>query len=623
MDEVPVNSGRVPQVYSEQARVITYIDAEEIQSMPVQSFDQILGYIAGVDVRSRGPLGVQGDVNIRGGSFDQSLIMLNGVNMNNPQTGHLNLFLPVDMEAAYAVEVLEGPASRVFGANAFTGAVNVQTKPLDKNNIYAHAMFGDYGLQKYTGRVNLSSGKTRHMITASHKKSDGYINNTDFDDVTAYYHGSYDIEGGTFDVTAGMSDKGFGANSFYTPAYPNQYERNKLYHGSIRYTNEGDIKISPMVYWNRTYDRYELFREDPASWYTHHNYHRMDAAGVNVNTIIPSKLGITSIGVDARYEGILSNVLGTPLDNPESIPGVDNTAYTNGKERFNYSLFLEHNVILGKFTASAGLMFNYNTQLAESSDGFDVFPGADISYQLAESVRLFGTVNTAMRIPTYTDLYYDGPTNIGNDSLKEERATTVEIGSKYDKNGITGSASVFRRYGKDIIDWVRTDSNDPWQAQNLTELTTSGITLNGNLDFRRILHEHSFLKNIRLSYLYLSVDKNAEELQSNYILDHLNHKLTTGISHSLLVDGLNADWQIVYQDRNGSYTAYDPDGQGQEVEYSPFVTVDLRISYQWKSLYIYGEGSNIFDVQYHDIGNIAMPGRWLRAGIKMDIDFKW
>lgn len=621
LDEIDVKSGRVPQLYSEQARIITYFDAEEMQELPVQSFDQVLGYVAGVDMRTRGPYGVQGDLIIRGGSFDQSLVMLNGVNMNNPQTGHLNLFVPVDMDAAYAVEVLEGPASRVFGANAFTGAVNIQTKPLDHNNVYAHVMGGAYGLQKYTGKVNLATEKTRHMITATHKKSDGYVDNTDFNDMTAMYHGSYDVEGGTFDLTAGYSDKGFGANSFYTPAYPNQYERNQLYHGSLRFTNNGDIKISPMIYWNRTYDRFELFRDNPDSWYTNHNYHRMDAAGVNVNTIIPSKFGISSIGVDARYEGILSNVLGTPLDDPKPIDGVDNTAYTNGKERYNYSLFLEHNVVLGKFTASAGLMFNYNTQLAETSDGFDVFPGADISYQVSESIRLFGTVNTAMRIPTYTDLYYDGPTNIGNDSLKEERATTVEIGSKIDRKGISGSISVFRRYGKDIIDWVRTDSNDPWQAQNLTELTTSGVTISSGLNFEEILHENAFLKSIRASYVYLDVDKNAEDLQSNYVLDHLKHKVTVGLSHGLFLENLKADWQLVYQDRNGSYTEYDPQGQGQEVEYAPFTTVDLRVSYSWKSLYFYGEGSNIFDVQYHDIGNIPMPGRWLRAGVRMNLDF--
>ncbi|KXX67149.1 TonB-dependent siderophore receptor [Flammeovirga sp. SJP92] len=622
LDEISVNSGRVPQVYSEQARIITYINAEDLQEMPAQSFDQVLGNVAGVDMRSRGPFGVQGDVNIRGGSFDQSLIMLNGVNMNNPQTGHLNLFVPVDMEAAYAVEVLEGPASRVFGANAFTGAINIQTKPLDKNNIYLHALAGEHGLQKYTGRVNLTSGKTRHLITASHKKSDGYIDNTDFNDVTAFYHGSYDVKGGTFDLTAGLSDKGFGANSFYTPAYPNQYERNKLYHGSLRFTNNGTIKVSPTIYWNRTYDRFELFRENPASWYTHHNYHQMDAAGVNVNTIIPSKLGVTSIGVDARYEGILSNVLGTPLDNPIGIDGVENTQYTHGKERYNYSLFLEHNIVLGKFTASAGLMFNYNTQLAESSDGFDIFPGADLSYQISESSRIFGTINTAMRIPTYTDLYYDGPTNVGNDSLKEERATTIELGYKIEKKGFSGSASVFRRYGKNIIDWVRTSSDDQWQAQNLTSLTTSGLTLNAGLNFRQILHEEAFLKNIRFSYIYLNVDKEAsEDLISNYVLDHLNHKATMGISHHLFLKNLNADWQLVYQDRNGTYTAYNPEGAGVETPYDPFFTVDLRISYTWKNLYFYGEGSNLFDVQYNDIGNVPQPGRWLRAGVRMNLDF--
>ncbi|NME72281.1 TonB-dependent receptor plug domain-containing protein [Flammeovirga aprica] len=619
LEEVAVSSGRVPQLYSEQARIITYIGAEDIQKMPAQSFDQILKYVASVDLKSRGPLDIQGDVIIRGGTFDQSLVLLNGVNMNNPQTGHHNLFLPVDMEAVNAIEVLEGPASRVFGANAFTGAVNVQTKPMDKNNIYAHAMFGDFNLQKYVGRVNLTSGKTRHMINASYNKSDGYTKNTAFERANAYYHGAYDVKGGTFDLTAGIVDKDFDANAFYGDS-DTQHERVRLMHGSLRYTNNGKIKVSPMVYWNRTYDHYQWWKDNPVA----DNHHKVDVAGFNLNTIIPWKLGKTSIGADVKYEGILSTSLGKDI-NPIEVPYDNSVTYKKGDERFNYSLFLEHNIILGKFTASAGIMLNYNTQIAadSSSNGFNVFPGIDMSYELSNSLRVFTTLNTSMRLPTYTDLYYAGRNNIGNPNLKEERATTLELGLKYEKNGVNASVSAFRRWGTNIIDWVQVDTTAEgksiFQPQNYNELTMNGITFNASLDFRRILHPEAFLHSIQFSAAYLAADQNANDLGTNsrYVLDYLNSKETLGITHSLFVKGLSANWQLTHQNRNGGYN----DFEKGEVDYKPFFVMDAKVNYNIKRFNIYVEASNLFDVEYHDIGNIPMPGRWARAGVKMDLDF--
>ncbi|WP_044200927.1 TonB-dependent siderophore receptor [Flammeovirga sp. OC4] len=617
LEEVSVNSGRVPQVYSEQARIITYIGSEDIQKMPAQSFDQVLKYIASVDLKSRGPMDVQGDVIIRGGTFDQSLILLNGVNMNNPQTGHLNLFLPVDMEAVNAIEVLEGPASRVFGANAFTGAINVQTKPLDKNNIYAHVMHGDYNLQKYVGKVNLATDKTRHLITASYNKSDGYTKNTAFDHVNAYYHGSYDVKGGTFDLTAGFTEKDYDANGFYGNS-DTQHERTRLMHGSLRYTNEGKIKVTPMIYWNKTFDHYEWWKDNPVA----DNHHQVDAAGFNINTIIPSVLGKTSVGFDVRYEGILSTSLGTDIT-PIKVPYEDDIFYKKGAERFNYSLFVEHNVFFKKFTASAGIMLNYNTQVATSpsNNGFNVFPGIDVSYEINKSLRLFTTLNTSMRLPTYTDLYYAGRNNIGNPDLKEEKAMTLEIGAKYEKNGINASISGFRRWGEDIIDWVKVDTTDDgkdiFQPQNYNSLIMSGISLNASFDFRRILHPEAFLHAVHFSAAYLTSDKSDEDLGSQYVLDYLNRKETIGVTHSLFVKGLTANWQFIHQDRNGGYNDYELG----EVKYEPFYTMDLKVNYYRNKFNFYVEASNLFDVEYHDIGNIPMPGRWFRGGIKMDLDF--
>ena len=194
--EVVVSAQRASVTYSQMARVLTIMDKKAIESAPVQSLQDLLEYVLNVDVRQRGNHGVQADISIRGGSFDQTMILLNGVNITDPQTGHLSLNLPVDIESIERVEVLLGPGARVYGPNAFSGAINFITGTENKNKLKINISAGQNGFYSGSANTTIISGKLKSFLSLAHKSSDGYIENTDFKNSNIFYQGQLSTEAG-------------------------------------------------------------------------------------------------------------------------------------------------------------------------------------------------------------------------------------------------------------------------------------------------------------------------------------------------------------------------------------------------------------------------------------------
>ena len=164
-----------------------------------------------------------------------------------------------------------------YGPNAFSGAINIVTEPGDEESVKVDVAFSDHGLRDLNASGNVKTGKLTSFIAANNMASNGYINNTDFDTYNIFYQGRLKTTPGMLDFQAGYTDKGFGANSFYTPKYPNQYEATKTTFASVKMSTGEKLHFTPAAYWRRNQDRFELFRDNPASWYAGHNYHMTDA----------------------------------------------------------------------------------------------------------------------------------------------------------------------------------------------------------------------------------------------------------------------------------------------------------------------------------------------------------
>jgi iron complex outermembrane receptor protein len=610
LDEVEVSVQRAPVAFSQVARVVSVISREEIEAAPVQSIQELLEYVLSVDVRQRGANGVQSDISVRGSSFDQTLILLNGINIADPQTGHHSLDLPVSLKNIQRIEILEGPEARVFGPNAFSGVINIITNSEGSTNLKADASVGQYKQTDVNASGNFSTRAWNQFVAFSRASSDGYIENTDYKIWNGFYQAKLNTKPGNLDFQFGRTSKAFGANSFYTAVYPNQYEETKTTFSSLKFETGTKIHVTPSIYWRRHQDKFELFRSEPASWYKGHNYHLTDVFGSNLNAWFSSRFGKTAFGAEIRSENIWSNVLGEAITTPIEVPGEPNQYFTKSYSRTTISYFAEHSIVMKKFSVSGGLMTNW---ISDLGFGWNIYPGIDASFSFYDHYKIYGSASSSLRMPTFTDLFYSGPTNIGNPDLKPEESVNYEGGIKLNYKGFSGHTGVFYRMGKNLIDWVRENETDKWQAQNLTDINAKGIELDATFFPEKIWNKQTFLTKFGVNYSYTELEKGENDVFSYYVLDNLKHKLDIEINHKLWKN-LQGSWRVSYQDRNGMRTKTE--------SYKPFWQVNTRIMWKTPSTEFYVMASNLFDVTYYDLGTVEQPGRWISIGFNHQIRFK-
>lgn len=606
LDEVVVTASKVAMPLNLAAKQVTVISRQEIERTPVRSIEDLLNYVAGVDILQRGPHGVQADITLRGGSFDQTAILLNGINLTNPHTGHYSFDIPINISDIERIEIVQGPSSLVYGAGAFSGGVNIITKKDTESNVYAKVEGGMHGLFGADTRGAIAGESYTHSLSTGYKRSDGYIPNSDYDIYNLLWQSRFDINGSNIDFQAGLNDKAYGANTFYTAAYPNQFDDTQGLFFSLKGETNGKLKLTPHIYWSRHYDEFQLIREgtpDKPSWYTDHNYHRSDVFGMNLNMQYASRFGITSFGGEFRNEGILSNVLGNAMEEPIG-------KYTKSDNRTNISYYAEHNFILNRITLSLGGLINYNTAV---TDKFDFYPAINGTFRATNKLSLYASWNKATRMPTFTDLYYTTATHTGNSNLEAEFSEAFEVGAKYNHHIVKGAIAVFNMAGKNMIDWVKPSPEALWESTNHTQINKKGVETNISFDFKEWLGDNQPINSFNVGYMYIDQERVEDELISNYTLNHLRHKFTAGLHHDL-IKNLTLSWNFRWQERNGSYVKYSDLLPGERVDYAPFSILDVKANYKIRNTDFFVNANNIFNSVHVDLGNIPQPGFWLSGG---------
>ncbi len=637
VEQIEILSVRTQTDILNTARTVHIISGDEIKNLPITNIPDILEQFAGIDVRQRGAQGIQADISMKGGSFEQVLILINGVKLNDSQTGHHNMNLPVSLENIERIEILEGAGSRLFGINAYSGAVNIITKTDQNNKLKMHAFAGEHAHYGTALAANFKLAGIRNHLSGKYTSSRGYldtatINNTDFTTFNIFWQSDYQKHDKKIDLQAGYTDKAFGANAFYSPKFPWQYEQTRTSYAAVNASAGRKNRIFLTGYFRQNQDRFELFREDKyrrngsyfingtdtakyypdiyADWnyYHGHNYHLTKTYGSELKTILNTKIGRSVLDVEYRYEDILSNVLGENSDTIP-VPNEDYGEFTKAKTRSNINLCAEQLYQIKRLTFSAGITANYSPDF-----NWNISGGADISFRFKSNNSFFCAVNQAVRLPTFTDLYYTGATNIGNPDLKPEEALNYETGLKYHTKNTTVQISVFKRKGKNTIDWVRKSDAEKWQSMNLTELTTQGAEFSLNHHFA----PKSVFKNINFAYGYINSDKESGEYFSNYALDYLKHKIVFSISHKI-AGKLSASWQVRYENRNGTYTKY-IDNNYVEYDYEPFYIINAKLFWRNNWLELYSEATNITNANYREAGGLQAPGSWFHTGIKLNLN---
>lgn len=271
---------------------------------------------------------------------------------------------------------------------------------------------------------------------------------------------------------------------------------------------------------------------------------------------------------------------------------------------------------LNKWVVNAGIMA---THVSGNDSEWYFFPGTDLSYQLLQPLKLVASWNRSLRMPTFTDLYYSGPTNAGNPDLKPEKSEALEGGLKWSVQNLEGHLIVFHRKGENMIDWVKKPGDERWQSMNHTEINSSGAELNLSYQPVKNTQGKGFSK-FQVSYLYNKLSKRESSLISHYALDNLRHKLTVTINRSFLKNA-SAGLLLVYQDRAGTYPAYLNGKSAGEVSYTPFWLADIKLTYRIRSFRFFILANDLFNQEYFDLGNVPQPGRWIKSGVAIDLEF--
>ncbi len=619
IQDITVSAYKTKTTLANTARIVNIVSTKEIEELPLTGVSDALKSVMNVDLRERGVYGIQSDLNIRGGSFEQNVVLINGVKMTDPQTGHFQMNLPINLADVEHIELLRGASSGLYGNNAFSGAVNFITGNDKQSSVKASLLAGQHALFGANVSLNIHTNKITNYISVSKKTSDGYTTNTDFDILNLFYKGKFESKAGYLQVQAGFLDKSFGAYNFYTPKFPDQYEQNKTLLANIKFFSSGSVKINPSIYWRRNYDRFELFRNEHPAWYKNHNYHKTDVYGIDVAGQLPTAIGEFGFKLDWNTEAILSNKLGSELDTPVDIRGVEDVKYTKGKTRENFNASVEKQIRWNNAIIYAQLLANYNSMFK-----WNIYPGIDISYGINDNIRLIASANMSGRVPSYTELYYKGGGLEGNVDLKPEKATSYEIGSKYINNAFFVQTSVYYRQSNNIIDWTKTNLNDNWKSTNLSNINTIGYDFLFKLDMQKLLSNKFPIKHIAFNYGYIDMDLEAGQTYSRYVLDYLRHNASLSLNHGI-VKGLTASWQANFQYRNGNYLPYTQiDGQWafrQAESYKPLFLLDLKVNYKIKDFAIYVQAKNIFDKKHQNIENVFLPSRWISGGISYSLNF--
>jgi outer membrane cobalamin receptor len=588
---ITVTTTLEPLPLAESDRSVNLISPRDSDDQPLLS-NSVVDYLrqdSSLNLQARAPNGVQADLSLRGTTFEQSLILLNGLRINDPETGHLNLDIPIPLDAVTRIDILHGSGSTFYGSDAIGGAVNLLTQPPAAGiTIVGSAGGGSYNSIEQHLRAAYTHGPLAEQLTASRDTSDGFIPDRNYSSNALASETWLTTKPGTTDILLATSDRPYGANLFYGP-YPS-WERTKGWFAAIQ--QQLGPQTAASFGYRRHSDLFVLFVDRPAIYENNHITTSYEGALRRANTLAPN---ITlSYGIEADGDTIHSNSLGQHSRN-------QGAAYAN----LNLRAF--SNRYLARFSFSLGARDEILSGLGNGtgSGNDNVFsPSIAAAYTLTHTLRLRASAGHGFRLPTYVDLYYADPTTIGNPNLQPESSWSYEAGADWTPtNGrLTLTAAAFRLQQKDSIDYSKSilatptlTNAQPWQAINIQNLNITGaeatmrlrLTANQQLQFSyTAAHAASPPPNLISEYAYNYAAQNALARW-------------TGSFHQL--------------------TAHTQINIVQKTQHTAYPLWDIALSRNTGRLRPYLRALNLSNTGYQEIPQVPLQGRTIMAGA----EFNW
>ncbi|MDD5119897.1 MAG: TonB-dependent receptor [Candidatus Omnitrophica bacterium] len=542
-----------------QSKVFNYeTDLENLMYLPV-------------DLQSRSlRSAVQTDFSLRGSSFSQVLILLNGSRINDPQTAHHNADIPFTKEDIESIDVIPHASSSLFGPDAIGGAINFKLKEAGAKEMILESALGS--MRNGYGLISVSD-KFRDLgfrVSIEDAQSAGFRYDTDFKKFTTSFSASLALAAGSWDTNFGYQEKEFGAYDFYTPGlgYPS-WEKTRTYLAASALTLKDDgFLIKPSFLWRRHFDKFALIRT-AASF----NDHRTDSytPGLYLQKEA-TVLGNLGLGLEWNQERITSTNLGR-------------------HNRDRSSIFLDDS-----FKAAPWLDLGFSLRMDDFSDFDRVYTGsASAKFRLTDKTALSLGVSRNMRIPSFTELYYSDQTTVGNNDLAPEKAWNYQAGIEYKQGSFSSAFVLFLRHERQMIDWVRPDSGQKWQARNFTRDNVFGAEYS-------IHKEINSLLSLDANYTYTDKIIDNQGFLYKYGANYARHLVNTVFNFDLLFGRQEVGFS--YKQR--------PQRRG-------WLLVNVGFNYEFnKKLKIFLNSTNILNVEYQDIAGVPQPGRYAEAGLRVE-----
>lgn len=563
---VVVTAATTPVTLADVHRTMTVLTRAEIAALPVASVADVLRLVSSVDVKARGPQGVQSDFSVRGAGFGQMLVLVDGVRLNDAQSGHHNGDIPVPLDAVERIEIVPGPASSLFGADAFGGTVNVITRRAAAPARLA-VRAGSFGGAGVAARVATERGGASHVVGGEFDRSSGFMYDRDFSLASVQARSTV---GGT-GVMVALQRKEFGAHNFYGGNAPSREWTNQALLAARHDGRAGDWAVGVDASYRTHGDRFVFNQELPA---LSDNRHRTHAVTGRLTLSRPVAAATLAVGAESGGDWIRSSNLG-------------DHAVGRG------AVFAEWRHPLPRgVTLAAGLRADRYSEFGSSWN-----PSLGLSWWAVPSLRVRGSVGRAFRVPTFTERYYSDPANLARADVQPEHAWSSEGGvDVIAGRGLLVQATLFRRDDRDVIDWLRASAAERWQTFNVRDVTTDGVDVSA----RQSLAGGGFLM---VSATALRVDAPAVTQQSKYVLDYTRLSLAAAAMLPM-PGGVRAGPRVEYRQRRRPGAPED------------YVLLDLRLVKRLGPLLeVLADGSNLFDRRYHEVAGVRMPGAALMISL--------
>lgn len=517
------------------------ISAEKINSLAIKNFTDLFSFFTALNVSRRGPDESSYDLSMRGCHFEQVLLLLDGIPLNNPQTGHFNTDFPFTINDIERVEIIRGGSSTTYGSGAFAGVINFILKKKEAGAvILSVGSNGFFSGELSWGKV---AQKFNYSLSAKRSNSRGYYPGREFDRLQLQGNASFTFSKNRLEFLSGYLDKDFGAEGFYEAAPSIENSQTAFFTIKLQRTNvHSRYQLGYAQQDHRDYfilDRYQpdLFR----------NRSRTQGQFLYISSSHDWRSFHLATGAELKKEILYSTAMGDWQRDRAAL--YLNATYSTADTSIDFG-------IRNEFHAAAEDAFIFNAGYAHR-----------FSDRLSANINL----SRSLRLPTFTELHYRSPKNVGDPGLQPETSFNYEASLIWFGPTRNVDLSFFYRRQLNTIDWIRFSAGDAWRAVNLrkndllgTELTQQWIA--GNIQLLAAIEkiwvlaeQDSFQSKYGLRFPDFSLKANLAwklarnvTVAGNYLYKHLfrttenGHFLNAVFSYQLRKWQFSLRWENIF-----------------------------------------------------------------------------